>query len=162
MGAAIASELSSNASETANSKAFTVSDVAEDCNARICGMEVVNNDTETTVVLQHLLALSGKNSSHTRNSNMAIIEEDEVEEDYYESEDTPASVKSPHLFSLPHPIPQLVITDENGQLVETVVQNSREYSDIAAQYSVTLPGQYSVTLPGLLEEEDEPILATRL
>lgn len=162
LGAAVCSELSGSVSVRANSKAFTVNDVEEEdllsSTVGVCGVEVTSSSTETTVVLQHILALTKNSSSALHGSDMDIIEEDEVEEEeYYESEDTPMSAKSPTVtFSLPHLIPRLIITDENQCLVETVVQTAKEYSASAFQYAIS---------PfGLLEEEEEEIivLATRL
>ena len=102
----------------------------------IYGMEVTNSGTETTVVLKHLLALARKQSPET-NLDMAIIEEDELEEEeeYYESHDSvlasPASVGS--TFQLPHPIPRLVVTSEEGELVETVVDKARSSLSVSAE-----------------------------
>lgn len=148
----------------------------------VSGMEISNSSTETTVVLKHLLALSGKNShsspSHNHNHDMAIIEEDELEEDeesYYESQDTPLSSDSgtPKSFTLPHPIPKLFITDESGALVETVVDTAKEYTNgsavwspihISADIRPADVGPATIASLGLIEEdeEDESDLSTSL
>lgn len=142
----------------------------------VSGMEISNSSTETTVVLKHLLALSGKNSP-SHNHDMAIIEEDELEEDeesYYESQDTPLSSDSgaPKSFTLPHPIPKLFITDESGALVETVVDTAKEYTNGSAVWSPThisadiRPADIRPAIAplGLIEEdeEDESDLSTSL
>lgn len=159
-------------SERTNAKAFTIEEVQEEEEGEevsgsnsvgVSGMEVSNTNTETTVVLQHLLAMSGRGSAASAASShnsMAIIEEDEEEEEekeeqFYESQDAPLSASSPtSTFFLPHPIPRLIITDENQRLVETVVQTTKEYSAGAAQFSPE----------ALLAEEGEEstVLATRL
>ena len=159
-------------SERTDTKALAIEDVQEEeeeeggasgdagsNSVGISGMEVSNSNTETTVVLQHLLAMSGRSSASSaassHSSNMAIIEEGEEEEEFYESKDAPLSAKSPtDTFFLPHPIPRLIITDEDQRLVETVVQTTKEYSAGAAQYSPE----------ALLAEEGEEsaVLATRL
>ena len=101
--------------------------------ANIYDIEVTNSPSETTVVLKHLLALSGKRKSSLpsqSNASMTIIEEDEEdEEEYYESEDTVPSV-TPIIYRLPHPIPRLIITDEIDGLVETVIEKARELNTV--------------------------------
>lgn len=114
----------------------------------IYGMEVTSSSTETTVVLKHLLALTRKRSSET-NSGMTIIEEDEMaeeEEEFFESQDSvisPASTGS--TFRLAHPIPRLVVTSEEGELVETVVEKARSCLSVSAE-----------------DQEEEKALSTRL
>lgn len=125
-------------------------DAGDDNDLGICGVEVTNSSTETTVVLKHLLALSNKNrGSSASASDMAIIEEDELEEEeeYYESKDTPLSASSVRSFTLPHPIPRLIVTCEGEGLVETVV-------DVARDYSADIP------LYGIAENDG--VLSTRL
>ncbi len=152
----------------------------------VCGMEITNDGSETTVVLQHILALSasrGSSSSSSTDSkkrtsplgsphhqsSMAIIEEDEVEEeeDYFESPDTPQTPMTPmtpataKIYTLAHPIPRLVVTEEGGDLVETVVENSTVFTgSILPLISISLPS----TNPTIEEEEElESIhLSTRL
>ena len=142
----------------AAAKAFADSTVVEEDEQEVsnsnsvgvCGMEVTNSETETTVVLSHLLALK----SPRRSSDMAIIEEDELEEEFYESQDMPVSPESAttETFALPHPIPRLIVTDELDQLVETVVQSVRKYS-----------GSFSSSPLGLMSAEDRVLsLCTRL
>lgn len=119
-------------------------DEGEDDDLGICGVEVTNSSTETTVVLKHLLALSGRRSqshgSSAAAADMAIIEEDELEEEeeYYESKDTPLSPSSSTVesFALPHPIPRLIVTCEGEGLVETVVDVAREYSAEIPLYGI--------------------------
>ena len=130
-------------------------DAGDDGDLGICGVEVTNSSTETTVVLKHLLALSGKRSQNHASSSagaasdMTIIEEDELEEEdeYYESKDTPLSPSSVNSFSLPHPIPRLIVTCEGEGLVETVVDVARDYSAMIPLYGVA---------------ENDGVLSTRL
>lgn len=101
----------------------------------ISGMEVTSNGSETTVVLKHILALSRKQSTDS-NTDMTIIEEDELEEEkqYYESQDSPLSPASTgSSFQLPHPIPRLIVTTEEGELVETVVEKVRSYLSVSEE-----------------------------
>lgn len=124
----------------------------------ICGMEVTSNGTETTVVLKHLLALSDSHSSpSSHDASTTIVEEDELEEDYYKSQDTPVST-SEIAFRLPHPIPRLIVTcegevEEGEGLVETVVETARYYHEALAS-----------ELGLITEHEDEECgpLSTRL
>ena len=84
----------------------------------IYDIEVSNSASETTVVLKHLLALSGKTGSSNSTSNstsMPIIEESESEE---EEVDYPKLQLGP--YTLPHPVPELLISDEDGSIVETI------------------------------------------
>lgn len=117
--------------------------------SRIYGMEVTSNSTETTVVLQHILALARKQSTDS-NTEMTIIEEDELEEEqqYYESQDSPLSPASTgSSFQLPHPIPRLIVTSEEGELVETVVEKARSCLSVSAEDQ---------------EELEHTVLSTRL
>ena len=134
-GAHVASELSHTRNLT-HSEAFMEDE--EECDddddddsttkVGIYDMEVTSNETETTVVLKHLLALAEKRNS----SDLVIVEEDELEEEeYYESQDTPISTCSGSggkFFTLPHPIPRLFVTCEGEGLVETVVEHTRDYN----------------------------------
>lgn len=154
----------------------------------ICGMEVSNNDTETTVVLKHILALAGQKTEAQETSlpslsqcpsDLTIVEEDELEE-YYESNDSYNCLPSseiPSMYTLPHLIPQLVITNEDDELVETVVDQSRKFESVAASLqrlqmvkNEIKVEPISVKSFGMLdafneeeeEEEDEVTTTTRL
>ncbi len=131
--------------------------------SNICGMEVTNSSTETTVVLQHILALNSSNrSSSNQVSDMTIIEEDESEEEHYESESI-SSASAPAetltvLYKLPHLIPKLVVTDELEGLVETVVEAARELKTVdkgAQVMDSTSNRPNSVSIPIVEEEEEE-------
>lgn len=155
--------------KNAGSTAFAESALAEDAEGLvggdfgIYGMEVTSNSTETTVVLKHLLALAGKGSAQS--SDMAIIEEDELEdeEDFYESQDPPIVGSSSHgSFFLPHPIPQLIVSDDEGELVETIVEKTRYYTpDPFADYGVT-QSRFPFAVEEEDEEDEEGLLFTRL
>ncbi len=101
----------------------------------ICGIEVNNNEMETTVVLKHILALSEKQNDSTKSysqnpaappNDLMIVEEDELEEEYYESKDEVKASEIPSSYLLPHLIPKLIITTEDEELVETVVPEARQ------------------------------------
>ena len=99
--------------------------------------------------------LSGSPRHHQQQPDMAVIEEDE-EESYYESPDAPqqavaaaaAAAAAPvaaanppgHFYTLPHPIPRLIVTNEKGEIVETIVQNATIFT------GVLMPGD-AIILP---------------
>ena len=114
----------------------------------VVDFEVTNSETETTVVLKHLLATSslskeseatdstnGSSSStnnHARRTTgssslwtMPAIEESDSEESesYYESEKV---VTTPPLPIVPHtlPIPTVNLQDEDGTILETILKGS--------------------------------------
>lgn len=159
-GATVGSEELSQRGSTA----FTESGLAEEAEALeevgIYGMEVTSNNTETTVVLKHLLALADKSS--TKSSDMTIIEEDELEEEetFYESQDTPTA-KSSSPFSLAHPIPRLIVTNEEGELVETVVENTRVYTPGLCTDGAVTQSKFAFAVEEIAEEEED-VLSTRL
>lgn len=163
VGTHVSSELS-HAHNLTKSEAFMEDE--EECdddstsNTGIYDMEVTSNETETTVVLKHLLALAEKrNSANSSNStDMIIMEEDELEEEYYESQDTPISTCSDGsgvFFTLPHPIPRLYVTCEGEGLVETVVENTRDYNTMS-------PPKVSPLTIGLAAEDWDDFPSTRL
>lgn len=169
IGATMDSNFDSNVE--INAKAFTVTSVAEEdaeliesSTSGICGMEVTSNASETTVVLKHLLALSGKKGSSS--SDMAIIEEDEIEEeDYYESQDSPLSASTVDYFALAHLIPRLIVMDENDDLVETVIETARKYSSnqFALENTTAAPKVQIASSPlELIAEDEEGYPSTRL
>ena len=115
---------------------------------RVVDFEVTNSETETTVVLKHLLALSSLSkeketneatdnngngtNSHVRRSTgssslwtMPSIEESDSEESesYYESEEV---VTTPPLPIVPYtlPIPTINLQDEDGTVLETILQGT--------------------------------------
>ena len=134
----------------------------------ISGIEVDNNETETTVVLKHILALSGRNDGADKSASpsspisngLVIVEEDELGEDYYESKD---KVKSPSEipsdYNLPHLIPMLIVTDEDKELVETVVSEARKLESTGTDLTGSSVGhKYTIATSKLQvfeEEEDE-------
>ena len=119
---------------------------------QVVDFEVTNSETETTVVLKHLLALSSlskekettdeatystsHNSStnnHVRRSTgssslwtMPAIEESDSEESesYYESEEI---VKTPSVPIVPYtlPIPTINLQDEDGTILETILKGTK-------------------------------------
>lgn len=114
----------------------------------VVDFEVTNSETETTVVLKHLLATSSlskeseatdsMNSSSSTNNHarrttgssslwaMPAIEESDSEESesYYESEEV---VKTPPLPIVPYtlPIPTINLQDEDGTILETILKGSK-------------------------------------
>ena len=99
----------------------------------IIDMQVENSGSETTVYLFHLL---NKGNNGQRNGNgwgqMPRIEEDESEDSEENSEDSDTEepqeeleeVVGPEPSKLCHPIPQLVVYDEEDDVVETVNSQS--------------------------------------
>jgi len=125
----------------------------------VCGMEVSNNKTETTVVLKHILAL-GNNSAtepHSQSSSpvaddLMIVEEDEPE--FYESEDkVKAPSEIPRSYNLPHLIPSLIVTSEDEELVETVVLEARKLESTGGSLKENATNLWSKL--GDFEEEEE-------
>lgn len=132
--ASIEPELSVSQHEMKGQNAFTINEegasdsLASNCtngqsgDLGIYDIEISNSVSETTVVLKHILALSGKNGSANSTSNsavMPIIEESETEEEEEEEEQVyPKLELAP--YTLAHPIPELMISDEDGSIVETI------------------------------------------
>ena len=114
----------------------------------ICGMEVTSNNAETTVILKHIHQhcdlISEVQSSFSSfppfhpHSDMITVEEDSHEE-FYESEDIDGHYSSPEIrtpFTLAHLIPQLFITNENGCIVETIVDKATRFNNSGAAGSL--------------------------
>lgn len=175
-GASVSSELDQGDSEstitvstiTFDESGFTDEDSDTTLSSSgICGMEVTASTSETTVVLKHILPLAEESSNK---AGMTVIEEDEMEgeEEYYESQDTPISASSTEsTFSLPNPIPRLIVTNELGGLVETVVATPKRYNPnhtpIVTE-GMGLSPDVAEVLNRLLREDDgeESSLSTRL
>lgn len=98
----------------------------------IIGMQIENSGSETTVYLTRLL---DKGNNGQRNGNrwggMPSIEEDESEDsedvdklEEEEEEEEEKEVIGPEPSKLCHPIPQLVVYDEEDGVVETVSSQS--------------------------------------
>ena len=134
----------------------------------VCGIEVSNNKTETTVVLKHILALGRQNDNTSKSQSQSssptakgliIVEEDELE--FYESEDkVKAPSEIPRSYSLPNLIPRLVVTSEDGELVETVVMDARKLESTGCciqEKTMKLSSNL-----GAFEEEDETNMSTYL
>ena len=110
---------------------------------QIVDFEVTNSETETTVVLKHLLALSslrekenettGTTSNHVSRSTgssplwtMPAIEESDSEENesYYESEEVVTPPPSVPIVPYTLPIPTLNLQDEDGTILETILKGT--------------------------------------
>ena len=96
----------------------------------IIDIQVENSGSETTVYLMHLL---DRGNNGQRNGNrwegMPSIEEDESEDsedidEREEEEEEEEKVIGPEPSKLSHPIPQLVVYDEEDGVVETVDSQS--------------------------------------
>ena len=153
----------------------------------IVDFEVTNSETETTVVLKKILAMSslrdeennptGNNRiTRSRSSSgtsspllmMPAIEEsesEEEEENYYESEDI---ITTPALPIVPYtlPVPTINLVDEDGTILETILQGRageiEEESDELVNDTVHVVGDSFVAVgytPQTVYDESGPSTA---
>lgn len=154
------SDAFTNSSSSSNNK---VMDTSRSNSSSVAGMNVTSSGTGTTVVLRHVLPLSNNERTTGSSSNrgsMTIIEEDETEEEeeFYESKDSEPIAPESSGYRLPQFIPRLIVTDEEGELVVTVVDRARELShtSLATTTAEKIPEEEEE------EDEEERVQSTRL
>ena len=114
---------------------------SSDHDVDIVDFEVTNSETETTVVLKRILAMGSLGNEVSDNHvarpkpstwTMPSIEESDSEESetYYESEDIVTTPTAP-LVLVPYtlPIPTVNLVDEDGTVLETILQGRGELTD---------------------------------